>query len=502
MFLSYGHDQYAVDAERIKTDLEHRGHTIWFYLERIRLGGDWEQYIEEGLKYCDRVVLLITPHSMRREKQGKNPVPAGYCLNEVAKAYERHLPIIPVVLVDLEDDLPPSVKDIPSRDFRPAIPVRDHEDIYPACFAELVQAIREEPRSSIPEPQIPHIEESGQQKEQRQETEKKFIIFLSYGRDEYTDNALRIKEDLESRGHLVIFDPDMVIGSPGFEQYVEDGLQKCNRVVLLMTPGSVSRKNRRDRGSPEGYCLTHIAKALEKSKEIIPVLLVELIDGVPTSICRIQYLDLMTVIPIDKYSDRYLPLFDRLADAIEQKQLNFKGGQAKLIKKLRLLDFRADVGQHIARFTGRKWIFDEIDRWMAEKPDSRVFWLLGGPGIGKSAVAAWLCNYHRDVIAFHLCIHGHTDKSDPRRAVLSIVYQITQHLPLYDAKIQGMDLETETEKDAYTLFDNFLVQPFTSGVIRPEGDKLVIIDAIDEATKDGKNEIARFIRDHWKKTPP
>ena len=70
IFLSYGHDQHAVDAERIKADLEQRGHSVWFDQERLKVGGDWEQYIEEGLRECDKVVLLMTPYSVRRRKRG------------------------------------------------------------------------------------------------------------------------------------------------------------------------------------------------------------------------------------------------------------------------------------------------------------------------------------------------------------------------------------------------------------------------------------------------
>ncbi len=60
IFLSYEHDQYAADALQIKADLEQRGHKVWFDLERLREGRDWEQYIEEGLKACDKVILLMT----------------------------------------------------------------------------------------------------------------------------------------------------------------------------------------------------------------------------------------------------------------------------------------------------------------------------------------------------------------------------------------------------------------------------------------------------------
>ena len=43
IFLSYGHDNYALLASRIKRDLEALGHEVWFDVERLKPGGDWER---------------------------------------------------------------------------------------------------------------------------------------------------------------------------------------------------------------------------------------------------------------------------------------------------------------------------------------------------------------------------------------------------------------------------------------------------------------------------
>jgi hypothetical protein len=51
IFISYGHDEYAELAERIKNDLEQRVHEAWFDRDRIKPGKDFEVYIEDGLKW-------------------------------------------------------------------------------------------------------------------------------------------------------------------------------------------------------------------------------------------------------------------------------------------------------------------------------------------------------------------------------------------------------------------------------------------------------------------
>ncbi|MBW2638227.1 MAG: TIR domain-containing protein, partial [Deltaproteobacteria bacterium] len=45
------HDEYATLAEQLKKDLQERGHEVWFDLDRLKPGGDWEIYIEEGIEW-------------------------------------------------------------------------------------------------------------------------------------------------------------------------------------------------------------------------------------------------------------------------------------------------------------------------------------------------------------------------------------------------------------------------------------------------------------------
>ncbi len=102
VFISYGHDELMPLAKRIKKDLEMRGHEVWFDADRIRAGADWEQNIESGIDWVSegdngRIILLMTPYSVRR--------PDGYCLNELARAIQKNVKIIPVMLVWCEPPL-------------------------------------------------------------------------------------------------------------------------------------------------------------------------------------------------------------------------------------------------------------------------------------------------------------------------------------------------------------------------------------------------------------
>jgi WD40 repeat protein len=323
-------------------------------------------------------------------------------------------------------------------------------------------------------------------------------IFLSYGHDEYAALARRLKNDLQVRGHQVWFDADRLVPGADWEAYIEEGLSWVaaagaeGRVVLLMTPHSVRR--------PDGYCLNEIARTLARGLSVLPVMVVWCEP--PLSLCRLQWLDMQDCVPLDERLERYQSKLERLTEALEQGRLDFEGVQARLCRLLKPLPFEADLDQHLSRFTGRRWLFERLDAWLADGRASRVFWITGPPGFGKTALASWFCAHRREVGAFHLCRHGHDQKADPRQCVLSIAFQLSSQLPDYQLRLNALHLEKSVEEsNARTLFDTLIVGPLGERFPRPDRTILVVIDALDEATKDGKNELASFLASEFTKTP-
>ncbi|MEW8692312.1 MAG: hypothetical protein AB2535_14650 [Candidatus Thiodiazotropha endolucinida] len=222
----------------------------------------------------------------------------------------------------------------------------------------------------------------------------------------------------------------------------------------------------------------------------------------PLSICRIQWLDLRECIPIEEKEANYRPRFKRLLLAIEENKLDFEGRQHRLIKALHPLEFDADILSHVPKFTGRQWVFDALQDWLAlNNPDSRVFWICGGPGVGKTTLSAVLANRYSEVAALHLCKYGHAQKSDPRRVVTSIAYQLSTQLPEYETRLASLEVERMAQDDAPTLFDNLLVQPLST-LTKPDRAVVILIDALDEAGgSDGLNTLASFIAAEFPRTP-
>src|SRR5258708_20755848 len=57
------------------------------------------------------------------------------------------------------------------------------------------------------------------------------------------------------------------------------------------------------------------------------------------------------------------------------------------------IDFTTDISKLTRDFTGREWVFQAIEVWLADAHGSRFFLLTGSPGSGKSAIAARLAQF-------------------------------------------------------------------------------------------------------------
>ena len=215
-------------------------------------------------------------------------------------------------------------------------------------------------------------------------TDTPLKLFLSYGRDDHVPEVKALLQALRLRGHEVWFDEEQLATGLDWEQRIEKGLQWCDKVVLTMTPHSVRR--------PDGYCLNEIAKAMEHQKLIVPVLLVEIPNGAPTSICRIQYLDWRDAMPAAEKAGRFMQRLKRLCEAIELDKLDFEGGQQRLQRHLQPLNYDGDIRRHVARFEGRSALERRLREWLNQPNAAQVLWLTGSPGLGKSAIAAWLAH--------------------------------------------------------------------------------------------------------------
>jgi hypothetical protein len=83
IFLSYSRKD-ADFALRLAADLKNAGVRLWMdQLDGIRAGDDWRRTIQSALDGCGAMIAVLTP----------DYTVSTYCLNELARADEKALPI-------------------------------------------------------------------------------------------------------------------------------------------------------------------------------------------------------------------------------------------------------------------------------------------------------------------------------------------------------------------------------------------------------------------------
>lgn len=94
LFFSYGHDKNTEIVERIKKDIERRGHHVWIDSSKIRPGDNWRKDIVEGVLNSSKVIAFLSTHSTRKP---------GVCLDELKIAVCVNDANIKTILLESED---------------------------------------------------------------------------------------------------------------------------------------------------------------------------------------------------------------------------------------------------------------------------------------------------------------------------------------------------------------------------------------------------------------
>jgi hypothetical protein len=71
IFISYDRDDWDEFVQPLVVDLHQRGFKVWIDQLSIRRGANWGDAIQEALDTCERMLLCVSPHSMR-SPQAKN----------------------------------------------------------------------------------------------------------------------------------------------------------------------------------------------------------------------------------------------------------------------------------------------------------------------------------------------------------------------------------------------------------------------------------------------
>lgn len=351
-------------------------------------------------------------------------------------------------------------------------------------------------------------------------------IFLSYGHDANEELVRRIKADLEKRGHDVWFDKNEIKFGDEWRRKITDGILQSHRVLSFL-----SKHSTRD----PGVCRDEIAIAIGVKGGNIQTILVESEQEVqpPVNIGHIQWLDMhhwkerraAGEAAWEEWYQAKLAEIVRVVESDESRR--FAGEIETLNSHLKPIKSEARICQLLSKgFYGRQWLFEAVEKWRttgsaylrigpqqpagsesgapsAPSAPSRLFWIMGAPGVGKSAFAAQLTHTRGDtVIAAQFCEWDKPDHRNAPRVVRSLAFQLATRLPDYRKLLLTLPEIAELDrKDAAELFDYLLANPLRSVISGGRERYLIVIDALDEAGEAGRNPLVERLARNAQRLP-
>ena len=164
------------------------------------------------------------------------------------------------------------------------------------------------------------------------------------------------------------------------------------------------------------------------------------------------------------------------------------------------------------RFTGRRWLYNELETNLMKQDTDRGVLVIGEPGAGKSALTAQLiCSrssnpfIHKRIIGYHLCKHADKATQDPGRFVRNLVDLMARRVPEHGMLVSNslfiLSVLKSCSGDPLECFEQAVMAPLLQLKGEPQ-TYFIVIDALDECSSDsGGTSVVQFIRETSSKLP-
>ena len=197
-------------------------------------------------------------------------------------------------------------------------------------------------------------------------------------------------------------------------------------------------------------------------------------------------------------------------EAANAEERRDKAEEDEVLRKLAQVNTETVIQYHSGKYLEetRLYIFEKIRLWLDDRTsENRVMVISGDAGMGKSVIAAVVCQRMQHagrLSGSHFCQHNKERYRNPKVMLQSLACQLCDVLPEYKSELVkklsrnlGVDMNSlEVEE----LFEFLFEEPLCS-VGDPGKNLLLVIDGLDESEYKGRNDLLDVVANHFCKLP-
>ena len=197
-------------------------------------------------------------------------------------------------------------------------------------------------------------------------------------------------------------------------------------------------------------------------------------------------------------------------EAANAEERRDKAKEDEALRKLAQVNTERVIQDHSGKYQEgtRLHIFEKIKLWLDDlASENRVIVISGDAGMGKSVIAAVVCQRMQHagrLSGSHFCQHNKERYRNPKVMLQSLACQLCDGLPEYKSELVkklsrnlGVDINS---LEVQELFEFLFEEPLRS-VGDPGRNLLLVIDGLDESEYKGRNDLLDVVANYFCKLP-
>ena len=197
-------------------------------------------------------------------------------------------------------------------------------------------------------------------------------------------------------------------------------------------------------------------------------------------------------------------------EATNAEERGDKAEEDEALRKLAKVNTESVIQYHSGKYQEetRLLIFGKIKLWLDDRTsENRVMVISGDAGMGKSVIAAVVCQRMQHagrLSGSHFCQHNKERYRNPKVMLQSLACQLCDVLPEYKSELVkklSRNLGVAMNSlEVHELFEFLFEEPLRS-VGDPGRNLLLVIDGLDESEYKGRNDLLDVLANHFCKLP-